>query len=305
MMRHTRSFAPPAVPDMDFGAATFVDTKAGKLAVYRIGTGHRTLVFWPSLFTDHRLYRQQAVALKNEFSMVFIDGCGHGASGPQAPRATIDMHALAVLHVLDHLQLARVAFVGTSWGGLVGSHLARLHPERLTALIALNTPYETKPDGPSLGDRMIVFAARLMGNSRFFASGVAKSFFAPASHQRHVQDIAEFKANMATFTARDVASAARTIILERQSALPWLPEIMVPTVVVAGREDSSVRPCDLKRAASLIPTAHFVEAPDSAHMSALESPKLVNQLIREINWHDEADCTGTGAVPKSSQLTNH
>ena len=152
--------------------------------------------------------------------MVFINGFGHGASGPQASGASIETHAEALLDVLDQLQIARVGFVGTSWGGLVGSQLARLYPQRLVALIALNTPYETRPGGPGMAERMIVIAARLFGSSRLFANGVAKWFFAPPSHHRHAQSITKFKAHRATTTPKDLASAARTVILDRHNALP-------------------------------------------------------------------------------------
>lgn len=274
--------------DEDFGGPAMIDTAVGRLAVYQIGSGARTLVFWPSLFTDHRLYRRQAIALSHEFRMVFIDGFGHGASGPQARGATIETHAEALLEVLDQLQIARAGFVGTSWGGLIGSQLARLHPQRLVALIALNTPYETRAGGPGVAERMIVIAARLFGSSRFFASGVAKSFFAPPSHHRYAPSIAEFKASFATTTAKNVASAARTVIWNRHNALPWLHQIAVPTTVVGGSDDVSLSIADLKRAAALIPGARFVEAPASGHMAALETPELVTALIREINWDSVA-----------------
>jgi 3-oxoadipate enol-lactonase len=276
------------VADEVFGYQCMIETGGGRLAVYQIGWGERTLVFWPSLFTDHRLYWHQAIALRNEFRMIFIDGFGHGASGPQAPGASIAGHAEALLEVLDRLRIARAAFIGTSWGGLIGSQLARLHPQRLVALIALNTPYETRPGGPGLAERMIVIAARLFGNRGFFGRGVAKAFFAPGTQQNDPHTIAEFATNMATFTPGDLASAARTVLWERQNALPWLHEITVPTTIVGGSEDKSLAPADLKRAAALIPGARFVEAPGSGHLSALESPELVMSLIHEIDWGDTA-----------------
>jgi 3-oxoadipate enol-lactonase len=186
--------------------------------------------------------------------------------------------------VLDHLQIDRAAFVGTSWGGLVGSQLARLHPQRLVALLALNTPYETRPGGPGLAERLIVIAARLFGNHGAFAGGVAKAFFAPASHRQHPQRIAAFKASMAGCIPKDMAGAARTVMWKRHNALPWLREIAVPTTVVGGAQDQSLKPADLQRAAALIPGARFIEAADSGHMSALEAPELVTSLIREIDW---------------------
>jgi len=60
-------------------------------------------------------------------------------------------HALADLvpRLLDALDIERAPFVGFSWGGDVGCHVAARHPERLTALVLLDAGYNDPPFDPS------------------------------------------------------------------------------------------------------------------------------------------------------------
>jgi 3-oxoadipate enol-lactonase len=273
------------IVDETFGVSRQFETVAGRLAVFQVGKGERTIIFWPSVFADHTMYRQQAVVLADEFRMIFIDGPGHGGSGPQKPGATLDTHASAVIDVMDQLQVANSVFVGTSWGGLVGVHLVRLYPKRVAALVALNTPFDTRKGGPSIAVRMIVLLARLAGTTGLFANGVSGSFFAPSSKLRNKAQITEFKSRLAGFRPVDMAVVARGVLLERESELTSLGRIAAPTLVVAGREDSNVSSVDLQQASNLIPDARFVEIPYSAHLSALEAPDAVNLLIRDFCRH--------------------
>lgn len=265
--------------DPDFGAATMVETTAGSLAVYQAGQGKRTLVFWPSVFADHTLYRAQAQALRNEVRMIFIDGPGHGDSGPQAEGATIATHANAVSQILETLHVARAEFVGTSWGGLVGAHLARQRPGLLDRLFILSAPLETRADGPSFSDRMKVWGACVFGSFSFFVDGVADSMMAPRAKQLVPDAVAEFKSRLSGFKQCQVAAVARTVVLERENTVPWLGEIKVPTVVVAGKADVNLQLSDVHRWATLIPGASLVEF-DSGHLPTIEVPEQVNALLR-------------------------
>lgn len=265
--------------DAFFGEPIMIDTKAGRLAVFEIGQGPKVVVYWTSLFADHTMYRFQATGLARGYRQIFIDGPGHGASGPQTPGATLETHANAAVQVLDRLGIARATFVGTSWGGLVGANMARSYPDRMHALIALNTPFETRERGPAFGDRMTVWAARLFGNMAFFANGTAGSFFSKASLRQHPERVEGFRSRFPAYDLAALTAVLRTVMLERQSALPWLPQISVPVVVVAGKEDSVIPLEHLKRAAAQIPSARFVVVDRAGHLSALERPEIINPLI--------------------------
>ncbi|MGE5434858.1 MAG: alpha/beta fold hydrolase, partial [Candidatus Doudnabacteria bacterium] len=71
-----------------------------------------------------------------------LDAPGFGKSPPleparYAPDALVDL----IPPLLDALDLRRIAFMGFSWGGDLGCHLAARHPSTLAALVLLDAGY--------------------------------------------------------------------------------------------------------------------------------------------------------------------
>lgn len=79
-----------------------------------------------------------------------LDAPGFGRS-PALRTVAYHPHALADLvpSLLDALEIDRAPFVGFSWGGDIGCHVAARHPERLTALALLDAGYADPPFDPS------------------------------------------------------------------------------------------------------------------------------------------------------------
>jgi pimeloyl-ACP methyl ester carboxylesterase len=85
------------------------------------------------------------------FRVLALDAPGFGQS-PELQPPAYHPHALADLvpPLLDALSIERAAFVGYSWGGDVGCHVAARHPDRLTALVVLDAGYWDPPFDPLL-----------------------------------------------------------------------------------------------------------------------------------------------------------
>ena len=83
--------------------------------------------------------------------VVALDAPGFGRS-PALEPAQYHPHALADLvpPLLAALELERVAFMGYSWGGDVGCHVAARHPDRVSALVLLDAGYRDPPFDPAL-----------------------------------------------------------------------------------------------------------------------------------------------------------
>ena len=175
-----------------------------------------------------------------------------------------------------------MAWVGTSWGGIVGVHFAVRYPEKVRAMALMNTPFDMRADGPGFSDRLSVWAARWMGHSSTYANGVARSFFPVAWRDSHSEELAAFVAAFKLADREGMAIAGRSVMLERASVLPLLPQIKVPTVVVAGAIDPIYPAQTLAAAAELIAGARFVEIPASGHISAMDQPERVSAVLLDL-----------------------
>ena len=119
-----------------------VPTILGDVYVDDQGSRAENIAFlWPSLFTDHRMWRYQVPALRAAgFRVLAVDPPGHGQSKGLDRVFTMDECAKAALQVMDAASVQRpVVVLGTSWGGMVAPRLALLAPERVRGMVLFNT----------------------------------------------------------------------------------------------------------------------------------------------------------------------
>lgn len=93
-------------------------------------------------------WRHQIQALADAGRWVIApDQRGYGLSSKPAVVADYDMDHLTgdLVGLLDHLGVDKAIFVGHDWGGLVVWQMPLMHPERVAAVIGVNTPFLPRP----------------------------------------------------------------------------------------------------------------------------------------------------------------
>ena len=80
--------------------------------------------------------------LGREFRILRPDlrGMGRSTMAEKDYEPDLDTFAGDILHLLDHLEIQRVVFVGESFGGIIGLKFAHAFPQRTRALVLCNTP---------------------------------------------------------------------------------------------------------------------------------------------------------------------
>jgi 3-oxoadipate enol-lactonase len=122
-----------------------VNTILGPLYVDGHGESDQPTAFlWPSLFTDHRMWRHQIAPLREAgWRTLALDPPGHGRSPGPGRGFTMDECAQAAIEVLDASDVCTpVVVCGTSWGGFVAPRIALRAPQRLIAMVLFNTSAE-------------------------------------------------------------------------------------------------------------------------------------------------------------------
>ncbi|MFM8701710.1 MAG: alpha/beta fold hydrolase [Hyphomicrobiales bacterium] len=263
-------------------------TSIGRLAVRDTGSQdaeQEVIVLWPAILSDHRIYRQQINAWRDRYRLVVIDGPGHGESEAAPDTFAMARCGEAISEVLDFLGIRKpVIAIGTSWGGLAAGEFAIAHPDRVRALVMLNTPVDTKSDGPGFGDRFIVWGARWIHTSGIYREGVAKAFFLPATRERGGEMLRDFHQHLREADGASLARSVRSVLVDRDPIAPRMHMITAPTLFVAGRHDAMYPLADLRRAAAVLPRGRF-EAIDSAHISVVDAPDQATALIDDFLQH--------------------
>lgn len=256
-----------------------VKTLSGEIALHvRQGSG-MPILFWPSIFYDHRLYDELVARLDNPVAV--LDGPGHGGSGinPAGLQGeSLGRTALAL--ACEAFGDRDFAFAGTSWGALAGLELARLAPRTLKAAAFFNAPWNEN-DGPSVADRAIAAATGFIGNSSVFKRGVAKSFFAPRTFSHNPDVIASFMAQQ--FGSANHAAAVRSVMVDRyRFPLAGPSDVHVPALVVSGALDTLYPASVAHERAGLMADAAFVCMEGAAHIVPAEAPARSADLLRSL-----------------------
>jgi pimeloyl-ACP methyl ester carboxylesterase len=186
----------------------------------------------PALILTHgysstsAMWKGQIDALSKQHKLVLWDMRGHGQSDyPDDPSAYSEAHTVADMAALLDEVGARQAIVGgLSLGGYMSLAFYRAHPERVAALLIIDTGPGFKKD-----DARAAWNKRALDTGdRFEREGLA--VLKSASQER------------ATVSHRDasgLAHAARGMLTQRDArVIETLPDIRVPSLVVVGADDA-------------------------------------------------------------------
>lgn len=248
-----------------------IATDLGRLHVETLGTG-APVVLWHSLFLDSRSWCGAAEELARTRRVVVIDGPSHGRSEPILRDFTFADCVTAAEAVLDHLGLTGpVDWVGNAWGGHVGIQLAVHRPGRIRTLTTIGTPAHALRAGERWTKAWpLVNLYRFTGPNALLLKPLSDALVGPESFAT-APDLAN--SVMSAFTGAHRGAmfrAIRSMMLNRPDMSGDLARVGVPTLFIAGDEDSTGwQPADARAVADTMTDAIVVATPGSGHSSPL------------------------------------
>lgn len=229
-----------------------------------------------SLGTNLTMWEPQVRALSHTHRVVTFDHRGHGGSPvPPTPYAISDLGG-DVITLMDHLGIARAAYVGLSIGGMAGIWLGANAAERLERLVLICTSAYAPPASRWLDRAASVRAA---GSTEVIADAVVERWFTPGFAAERPDIIARHRAMIAATNPEGYSGCCEAIAA--MDLRPELAGIAVPTLVISGLEDQALPPEHQRLIAEAIPGARLESVEDAAHIASAEQPDTVNRLIGE------------------------
>jgi proline iminopeptidase len=234
-------------------------------------------------------------ALEDEFSLVYHDYRGSGASGT-APVGTYNFERLAddLDELRNHLGHERIHVVAHSMGGLVALNHAIRHPDRVARLVLVGTTPTFLPR--KIGARTV----RALGPARMAKLG-ARALWYMAAWSWRAETAARRRSRYAiAATTQEGLPAARARVraarqgpsfdndnvnsLERSIAsldlTPDLGRVRCPTLILYGARDAvAVAGGHLLEAG--IPTREVVALTHIGHEVFVEAPEAVVAILRQ------------------------
>ena len=254
-----------------------------RLAVHTRGTGI-PCVLLHGFPLDHSMWREQE-PLAEHLRLIVPDLSGFGGS-TGAVMESVESLADDVPALLDALHVAGPAVIcGLSMGGYVAQHVAVRHPDRVAALVLVDTKLEADtPEARAARADLAVKVGRL--GQGIVADAMVPRLLAPAAAaapgRAAIEDVLR-----SAILAQPIAGiqAALAALAARPDMTEPMAHVLAPTLLVCGAEDAITPPDCLERAAEVMPCARLLIVPGAGHMTPLEAPEVFNRALLEFLQH--------------------
>jgi 3-oxoadipate enol-lactonase/4-carboxymuconolactone decarboxylase len=255
------------------------------------------LILGPALGATWHMWDRQLPVLTEQWRVLRYELPGHGGA-PAHAAASVDDLATRLLAVLDAEGVDTFGYAGCSLGAAIGARLALLRPDRIAALALVSAAarYGTADVWRQRGvvvrangmDRTALGSPERWFTSAFLATQPAITDW--AVQMVRTTDAACYIGGCEALAAFDIRDA--------------LGSIKVPTLVVAGADDTETPPADARLLVAGIPDARLAVVPATGHLAPVEEPVAVGDLLAThfaSVWTEPASVTtGSVAVPPAA-----
>ncbi len=247
------------------------------LEVLERGTGP-TLVLVHGFGGAKEDFADQLDALASRHHLVTFDHRGHGASdSPSDPTSySLDRLALDTVAVADAVGADQFRLLGHSMGGMVARRVVLASPERVEALVLMDT---SPGPVPGIDGELVEMAAVIALNEGMGELKRIMDAFQPLATPAYARLLAE-RPGYQEFNDRkwEALSAVMWAAMGREirdqpDELAALAVVTCPTLVIVGDQDEPFFGVSHQMAAT-IPGAELAVIPDAGHSPQFENPAV-------------------------------
>jgi pimeloyl-ACP methyl ester carboxylesterase len=251
----------------------FADVNGQRIAYDDTGGSGPAVVLGHGFLMDRSMFAHQVSALSPDHRVITWDERAFGETVWDGEPFTYWDSAKDCLGLMDHLGLDEAVVGGMSQGGFLSLRAALLAPERVRALILLNSGCHVDTPEGAAGNAGLLAMLQEHGWTDDLANAVATLI---------IDDPTLNEVWIEKWRARDVAplGEAGNCLMGREDLTERLGEITCPALVVHGSADAAIEPGVAVIMAERLPNATgpvWVEG--AAHAANMTHPEPVNAAI--------------------------
>jgi pimeloyl-ACP methyl ester carboxylesterase len=226
------------------------------------------------------MWEGQSRELPAGWRLIAPDLRGFGGSTIDEPDDTpsIDDYAVDVVDLLRELHITWAVIGGCSMGGYAALAVTRRAPERVRALILIDSRASADTSEGRANRRGMLALVDREG-----PSGVAREMMPKLLGRTTHNERPDIEPFVRRLVKQQSAAAVRGGIhrmMTRPDASDVLETLSVPLLVIVGEEDTLTPPAEARQMAALQPNAELVVLPRTGHLPSLEHPDAFNDTLR-------------------------
>ncbi len=237
------------------------------------------IVLVHGLGLNRHVWEKFALYFSRRYRVLSYDLYGHGESVPPPGKPSLTMFSEQLLALLDELAIARCSIIGFSLGGMINRRFAMDHPDRLRAMVIMNSPHEREPEAQILVEQRVLDSA---------AGGPGSTLDATIERWFTEDFIAGNPDFIATVRGWVLANDPESYALCRQvlafgviELIRPQPPIPHPALIITCENDSGSTPAMSQGIASEMENAQIIVVPALQHMGLVENPSFFIAALME------------------------
>ncbi len=248
-----------------------------KVHVTVYGKG-KAVVLLHGFLESSTMWQPLIPALSQKNQVICIDLPGFGKSPCLAEIHSMDLFAQQVKEVLDELKIQTATLLGHSMGGYVGLAFAELFPEKIEALILLNS--STLPDSPERKKQRLQAIDLAKQNKERYVSLAINNLFTAKAKELFPEAINQLKTEAQSFPLCGI-TAALLGMKNRKNQTQTIKSATFPSYLIAGTEDPLIPFSTSKTIANNDKISLFTL--EGGHMGVIENKDEIVKILHLID----------------------
>lgn len=244
-----------------------------RIAYTVYGQNKKALVFIHGWSCDSRYWQKQISYFSKKYKVITIDLAGHGNSSVTRNNYTMKAFAQDIKAVIEKEKINQAILIGHSMGGLIIAEAARLMPDKIHALIAVDTLQDVAKKLP----KTVMDQMTTPFNEDFKTA--AQNFVISMFPKDASADIVHWvKEDMSSAPSEIALSAFRNYLTRyfEGSVAPVFKEIDIPLYCINAR----LWPTNPEENKKHIKDYTLVYIENTGHFPMMENPEEFNAILK-------------------------
>ena len=243
------------------------------------GEGKLPIIFIHGFPFDKSSWQPQLDHLSHYQRVITYDIRGFGKSTHNDEKISVQLLADDLIQFMDALQITKAIVCGLSMGGYILLNALNRYPKRFAAIILSDT--QCIADTPEAKEKRLKNIKLIeSGGLNEYTDTMIKSLFYSESLTTK-KEVVETIRKVMLNTSENILTATLHALANREEMCYSLENIIIPTLIISGKEAKAVPPQQSTFMHQQIPRSilHFIDK--AGHLPNLEKPDEFNLLVKD------------------------